>query len=204
MLTSVLLVVDVQNDFLPGGALPVPDGDAVIAPINALVARFDHVVLTQDWHPPCHVSFASSHPGRAPRDTLRLPDGQTQVLWPEHCLQGSHGAALAAGLRVDKAQLVVRKGHSAGLDSYSAFTEADGTPTGLAGYLREHGIKRVVVAGLATDFCAGLSAIDAARAGFATVLVEDATRGIDADGSLARIHAALAEARVEIVRAAAV
>lgn len=199
---SVLIVVDVQNDFLASGALAVPDGDAVIAPINALAECFDHVVLTQDWHPPGHISFASSHAGRKPLERLRLDDGREQVLWPEHCLQGSHGAALAETLRVAKAELVIRKGYRTGTDSYSAFLEADGTPTGLAGYLRERRLSRVVVTGLATDFCAGFTAIDAARAGFATMLVEDASRGIDADGSMARTRAAMLASGVAIGRVA--
>ena len=199
---SVLIVVDVQNDFLPGGALAVSDGDGVIAPINALAERFDHVVLTQDWHPPRHISFASTHPGRAPLNTLRLDDGRDQVLWPDHCLQGSHGAASADGLRLAKAELIIRKGYRIGLDSYSAFKEADGSPTGLAGYLRERGLGRVVVVGLATDFCAGFTAVDAARAGFEAMLVEDATRGIDADGSMARALVAMAEAGVSLARVA--
>ena len=199
---SVLIVVDVQNDFLSGGALAVPDGDAVIAPINALAACFDHVVLTQDWHPPGHVSFAATHPGRRPLDRLGLADGREQMLWPDHCLQGSHGAALAASLRLDKAELVIRKGYRAGIDSYSAFLEADGTPTGLAGYLHERGLTRVVVVGLATDFCAGFTAIDAAQAGFDTMLVEDATRGIDTAGSMARTRAAMLNAGVAIGRVA--
>ena len=202
MSASVLIIVDVQNDFLPGGTLAVPDGDAVIAPINALASCFDHLVLTQDWHPPGHVSFASSHEGRNPLDRLRLADGREQVLWPEHCLQGSPGAALAGTLRVDKAELVIRKGYRADLDSYSAFLEADGTPTGLAGYLRERGTTRVVVVGLATDFCAGFTAIDAAHAGFDTMLVEDATRGVDARGSMARTRAAMLAAGVAIGRVA--
>ena len=195
---DVLIVVDLQNDFLPGGALAVPGGDAIIAPINALAARFAHVVLTQDWHPAGHISFASSHPGREPLEAIVLDDGRTEVLWPDHCLQGSHGAALAAGLDVPHAELVVRKGYRLGLDSYSAFVEADGaTRTGLAGYLRERGLECVYVAGLATDFCAGWKAIDAARAGFPTVLVEEATRGIDHAGSMARAFAAMATAGVE-------
>lgn len=199
---SVLVVVDVQNDFLTGGALAVPDGDAVVAPINALVERFDHVVLTQDWHPPGHVSFASTHEGRQPMERLSRDDGREQILWPDHCLQGSHGAALAETLGTAKAELLFRKGCRRGLDSNSAFEEADGTPTGLAGYLRERGLTRVVVVGLATDFCAGFTAIDAARAGFATMLVEDATRGIDVGGSMARAHKAMIEAGVAIGRVA--
>ena len=202
MSASVLIVVDVQNDFLPGGTLAVPEGDAVIAPINALAGCFDHVVLTQDWHPPGHISFASTQAGRKPLDRVRLADGREQVLWPDHCLQGSHGAALAAALRLDKAELVIRKGYRAGLDSYSAFLEADGTPTGLAGYLHERGMTRVVVVGLATDFCAGFTAIDAAQAGFETMLVEDATRGIDVEGSMARTRTAMLNAGVAISQVA--
>ena len=202
MSASVLIVVDVQNDFLPGGALAVPESEAVIAPINALAGCYEHVVLTQDWHPPGHVSFASSHRGRKPLERLRLGDGREQVLWPEHCLQGSRGARLADALRLDKAELVIRKGYRRDLDSYSAFLEADGTATGLAGYLRERHLTHVVVVGLATDFCAGFTAIDAARAGFETMLVEDATRGIDAEGSLTRAHAAMIEAGVAIGRIA--
>lgn len=187
---DILLVVDVQNDFLPGGALAVPDGDAVVDPCRNLAARFKHVLLTQDWHPAGHVSFASSHSGKRVFDTVDLEDGRSQILWPDHCVQGSHGAALAPDLDVPHAELVIRKGYRRELDSYSAFLEADGrTATGLAGYLRERDMTRVVVCGLATDFCAGWSAIDAARAGFETWLVEDATRGIDANGSMARSFA---------------
>jgi nicotinamidase/pyrazinamidase len=184
--SDVLLVVDVQVDFLPGGALAVPDGDAVIAPINRLIDRFAHVVVTQDWHPPGHVSFAASHPGRAPFDSVALPYGD-QVLWPEHCVRGTGGAALAPGLRAERAELVIRKGHQPGVDSYSAFLEADRTtPTGLAGYLRERGLTRVVVCGLATDYCVAWTALDARAAGFSVAVVEDAVRGIDHDGSVAR------------------
>jgi nicotinamidase/pyrazinamidase len=199
--TDALIVVDVQNDFLPGGALAVPGGDGVVAPCRTLAARFTHVILTQDWHPPGHVSFASSHPGRKPLDRVTLDDGREQVLWPDHCLQGSAGAALADALALDKAELIVRKGNRRDLDSYSALVEADRrTPTGLAGYLRERGITRVFVAGLATDFCAGWTAVDAAAAGFATVLVEDATRAIDTGGSLARAHADMSAAGVALTR----
>lgn len=196
--THVLLVVDVQNDFLPGGALAVTDGDAVVQPCRDLAARFDHVILTQDWHPAGHVSFATSHPGGAVLDAVTLPDGRSQILWPEHCLQGSPGAALARDLEVAHAELVIRKGYRRDLDSYSAFMEADGsTATGLAGYLRERGLRRVIVCGLATDFCAGWSAIDASRAGFETWLVTDATRGIDAHGSMARAFADMTAAGVK-------
>lgn len=195
--TDLLLVVDVQNDFLPGGALAVADGDAVVGPCRDLATRFRHVVLTQDWHPAGHVSFATSHPGGQVLDTVALPDGRSQILWPEHCLQGSHGAALAPGLDIPHAELVIRKGYRPDLDSYSAFMEADGrTATGLAGYLRERGLRRVIVCGLATDFCAGWSAIDAAKAGFDTWLVTDATRGIDAHGSMERAFADMAAAGV--------
>ncbi len=202
--SDVLIVVDVQNDFLPGGALAVPDGHAVIDPINRLAARFAHVVLTQDWHPDGHVSFASSHDDRTPFESIRLGDGRDQVLWPDHCLQGSPGADIADALDVPHAQLVIRKGHRRHLDSYSAFLEADrATPTGLAGYLHEHGLTRVFVVGLATDFCAAWTAIDAAGAGFDTFLVEDATRGIDADGSMARASADMDAAGVTRIASAA-
>lgn len=176
-----------QNDFLPGGTLAVPHGDAIIAPINRLAAHFAHVILTQDWHPQKHISFASTHAGRKPMDSLRLDDGRIQLLWPDHCLQGSRGAEIADALDIAKAELVIRKGYERDLDSYSVFLEADRkTRTGLAGYLRERGFVRVFVTGLATDFCAGWTAIDAAEAGFDTFLIEDACRAIDADGSLAR------------------
>lgn len=193
---EILLVIDVQMDFLPGGALAVPDGDAVIAPINRLLGRFPHAVVTQDWHPPGHVSFATRHPGRAPFDTVALDYGP-QVLWPEHCVQGSAGAVLAPGLAAERAELVIRKGHHRHVDSYSAFLEADRrTPTGLAGYLRERGFTRVVLCGLATDYCVAWSALDARAAGFEAVVVEDAVRGIDRDGSVARAWAEMAAAGV--------
>lgn len=183
---DLLLVVDVQNDFLPGGALAVPDGHAVIAPINRLAALFPHVVLTQDWHPAGHVSFASSHAGRHPFETMDLPYGP-QILWPDHCIQGSPGARLSDELHADQAELVIRKGYHAHTDSYSAFLEADGvTPTGLTGYLRERGITRLFLCGLATDFCVAWSALHGRCAGFDIVVVEDAVRAIDQSGSLAR------------------
>ncbi len=186
---DLLLVVDVQVDFLPGGALPVPDGDAVVRPINAIQGKFRHVALTQDWHPPGHVSFATRHPGRAPYETVRLAHGD-QTLWPDHCVQGTPGAAFAPGLDTSRAALIVRKGLDPALDSYSAFLEADRTTrTGLAGALAERGIRRVVLCGLATDFCVMWSALDAREAGFAALVVEDAVAGIDvpslAGGSLA-------------------
>jgi nicotinamidase/pyrazinamidase len=192
---EALLVVDVQHDFLPGGALAVPDGDAVVAPIRALAARFRTLVLTQDWHPAGHVSFASAHPGRAPFETVRLAYGE-QVLWPDHCVQGSAGAALAPGLDLPGAALVLRKGLSPGVDSYSAFVEADGTPTGLAGYLRERGVRRVVLCGLATDYCVAWSALDARAAGFEAAVVADATRAIDQGGSLAAAWARMEAAGI--------
>jgi nicotinamidase/pyrazinamidase len=200
--TDVLLVVDVQNDFLPEGALAVPDGDAVIAPILALAERFAHVVLTQDWHTPGHVSFASSHPGRQPFDMLDLPYGR-QVLWPDHCVQGSRGAELAPGLVIPKAELVIRKGYHRDVDSYSAFLEADHrTETGLGGYLRQRGFGRVFVCGLATDYCVGWTARDARKEGFQSAVIEDACRAIDLQGSLAAAWEAMAKAGVERVSVA--
>ncbi len=193
---DVLLVIDVQNDFLPGGALAVPEGDAVIAPINRVAARLPHVILTQDWHPPGHASFHATHPGKAPFDTTDLHYG-TQVLWPDHCVQGTRGAALAAELRTERAELVIRKGYHPGIDSYSAFMEADRrTRTGLTGYLTERGLARLFLAGLATDFCVLWSALDARAAGFEVIVVEDAVRGIDLDGSLARAWEAMERAGV--------
>ena len=181
---DVLLVVDVQNDFMPGGALAVPRGDEVVPVINALAGLFTNVVLTQDWHSPGHVSFAASHTGKQPFERVELHYGE-QVLWPEHCVQGTAGAALHADLVVPHAQLVVRKGHHHDVDSYSAFVEADGKrATGLAGYLRERGIKRVFICGLATDFCVAWSALDARKAGFEVIVIEDACRAIDTGGSL--------------------
>ena len=201
---DVLLVVDVQVDFLPGGPLAVPDGDAVIAPVNRIGAAFGHVVLTQDWHPPGHVSFAASHPGRAVFDDIELSYGR-QVLWPTHCVQGTPGATLAAGLDLPRAELVIRKGCRADVDSYSAFTEADRrTPTGLAGYLRERGARRVFLAGLATDFCVGWSALDARAAGFEAYVIEDACRAINAAGSLDRAWTAMEQAGVGRIGMAAV
>jgi nicotinamidase/pyrazinamidase len=183
---DVLLVVDVQNGFVPGGALPVTDGDQVVPLVNRLARAFEHVVLTQDWHTPGHVSFASSHPGRQPFETVTLPYGP-QVLWPDHCVQGTADAELHPGLAVPHAELIIRKGYRQHLDSYSAFVEADGkTLTGLAGYLRERGLRQVFLVGLATDFCVAWSALDARRAGFGATVIEDATRAIDTGGSLAK------------------
>jgi len=197
---SALIVVDVQNSFLPGGSLAVKDGDEVVPVINRMAARFDNVVLTQDWHPAGHISFASSHPGKKPFDVVQLDYG-AQVLWPEHCVQGSSGAALASDLNVPHAQLVIRKGFHARIDSYSAFREADRkTRTGLASYLRERGIDTVFIAGLATDFCVAWTAIDACEAGLTAYVVEDACRGIDVDGSLAKAWTEMSNAGVRRIR----
>ncbi|EON11504.1 MULTISPECIES: bifunctional nicotinamidase/pyrazinamidase [Pandoraea] len=193
---EVLLVIDVQNDFMPGGALAVPHGDEVVPAINALSGKFAHVVLTQDWHPAGHVSFAENHEGRRPFERIALSYGE-QVLWPAHCVQDTPGAALHANLHVPHAQAVVRKGYQANVDSYSAFLEADRkTPTGLAGYLRDKGVRRVHCVGLATDFCVAWSALDAKAAGFDVCVIEHACRAIDLDGSLARAWASLAAASV--------
>ena len=193
--TDLLVVVDVQTDFLPGGALAVPHGDAVIPVVNRLATRFAHVICTQDWHPPGHASFASTHPGRTAFDTIALPYGP-QVLWPDHCVQGTPGAALAEGLELPGAELVIRKGFHASIDSYSAFAEADGSTTGLAAYARARGFTRIVLCGLATDYCVGWSALDARREGFAVALVEDGCRGIDLGGSLVTAWAAMDAAGV--------
>lgn len=197
---SVLLVVDVQNDFLPGGSLAVDGGDAVIPVINRLAEKFSNVVITQDWHTPGHISFASSHGGKSPFETVELDYGP-QVLWPDHCVQGTSGAALSKDLALTGAQLVIRKGYHPGIDSYSAFVEADkATQTGLAGYLRERSLDKVFVCGLATDFCVSWSALDAVAAGFATAVVEDAAQAIDLDGSLAAAWAAMEGAGVARLR----
>lgn len=199
---AALVVVDVQNDFCPGGALEVPDGDAVVPAINRIAPRFAARILTQDWHPPGHRSFASSHPGRAPFETAELAYGE-QVLWPDHCVQGTAGAAFHPDLATDGTDLVLRKGFRPEIDSYSAFYENDRhTPTGLAGYLRGRGISRLVFVGLATDFCVAWSAIDGAREGFEAAVVEDACRAIDLDGSLAAAWEEMAAAGVNRVRAA--
>jgi nicotinamidase/pyrazinamidase len=196
---DLLLIIDVQNDFCPGGALAVANGDAVVPVINRLAERFDHVVLTQDWHPSAHSSFATSHPGSAPFDIVRMPYGQ-QTLWPDHCIQGTPGAAFHPHLVTEKAELVIRKGFRMEIDSYSAFYENDRrTPTGLAGYLRERGLRRVFLAGLATDFCVHYSALDARRLGFTTVVIEAGCRGIDLAGSLEAAWAGMAGAGVQRV-----
>jgi nicotinamidase/pyrazinamidase len=186
--TDVLLVIDVQNDFCPGGALAVPRGDEIVPTINRLAVNFPHVVLTQDWHPSGHLSFASSHPGAQPYETIEVSYGP-QVLWPDHCIQGRPGAAFRSDLDVLHAELVLRKGYHQTIDSYSAFYENDRrTPTGLSGYLRERGFKRVLLAGLAFDFCVRYSAEDAHREGYIPIIIEDACRGIDIDGSMRASH----------------
>jgi nicotinamidase/pyrazinamidase len=196
---DLLLIIDVQNDFCPRGALAVADGDAVVPVINRLAARFNHVVLTQDWHPPGHSSFATSHPGAAAFDTISMPYGQ-QTLWPDHCIQGTPGAAFHPQLATDRAELVIRKGFRTAIDSYSAFYENDRrTPTGLAGYLRGRGLRRIFLAGLATDYCVHYSAVDARRLGFDTVLVEAGCRAIDLAGSLDAAWAGMADAGVQRV-----
>lgn len=194
--SDVLVVVDVQNDFCPGGALAVPDGGAVVPPINRLAETFPHVIATQDWHPVGHRSFASAHPGKKPFDTVELSYG-VQALWPDHCVQNTRGADFHPALRLPRCELILRKGFREGIDSYSAFFENDrATPTGLEGYLRGRGFRRIFFAGLATDYCVFYSAIDARRAGFETFVAEDACRGIDHNGSLAAAWIEMANAGV--------
>ena len=197
---SALLVIDVQNCFVTGGTLPVKDGEQVVPIINKLAAAFENVVVTQDWHTPGHASFASTHAGKKPFETTKLAYGN-QVLWPDHCVQGSEDAALHKDLSLPKAQLVIRKGFNKGTDSYSAFMEADGkTSTGLAGYLKARGIDTVYVAGLATDFCVAWTALDARKAGFKASVIEDATRGIDLNGSLKAAWAQMEKAGVKRIQ----
>ena len=197
---DVLLVIDVQNSFVPGGSLAVPRGEEIVPLINALARRFKHVVLTQDWHPPGHISFASSHPGTKPFEVIDLPYGK-QVLWPDHCVQGTDGAKLHPELDIPHAQLIIRKGFHQDVDSYSAFLEADRTTTtGLAGYLKERTLTRVFCAGLATDFCVAWSALDARKLGFDALVIEDACRAIDTQGSLAAAWKDMLAAGVERVR----
>ena len=197
--SQCLLIIDVQNDFCPGGALAVPGGDQVMGVINRLGERFAHRVLTQDWHPAGHLSFASSHPGRAPLETTTLAYGE-QVLWPDHCVQGTPGAEFHSELEVKGAELILRKGFRREIDSYSAFFENDrATPTGLGAYLRERGFERLCLCGLATDFCVGYSALDARRAGFEVAVIEDACRAIDAGGSLDAAWRQMEEAGVKRV-----
>lgn len=190
--TDCLVLVDLQYDFMPGGALAVAGGDTLVPVANRLAERFAHVVVTQDWHPAGHSSFASQHPGHAPFESVEMTYG-TQTLWPDHCVQGTAGAELHRDLALDRADLILRKGHRSGIDSYSAFMENDrATPTGLAGFLRERGFRRLFFAGLATDFCVAWSVLDARRAGFEAVILTDACRAIDLGGSL---DAAMADMR---------
>ncbi len=197
---SALLVIDVQNCFLPGGSLAVKDGEQVIAVINRIAKGFANVVMTQDWHTPGHISFASVHAGKKPFETVDLAYGK-QVLWPDHCVQGTDGAALSKDLSIPQAALVIRKGFHKDVDSYSAFTEADGkTTTGLAAYLKARQIERLFVAGLATDFCVAWTALDSRKAGFETYVVEDACRGIDTQGSLAKAWADMDKAGVKRIQ----
>jgi nicotinamidase/pyrazinamidase len=199
---SALLVIDVQNCFLPGGSLAVKDGEQVVPVINKIAKGFANVVMTQDWHTAGHISFASVHAGKKPFEVIDLPYGK-QVLWPDHCVQGTDGASLSKDLAIPQAALVIRKGFHKDVDSYSAFTEADGkTTTGLAAYLKARGVKRLFVAGLATDFCVAWTALDARKAGFETYVVEDACRGIDTQGSLAKAWADMAKAGVKRIQSA--
>jgi len=196
--TDCLLVIDVQNDFCANGALAVPDGDAIVPLVNTLIPSYSTVVLTQDWHPAQHSSFASEHSGKQPLDTVEFPYGP-QTLWPDHCVQGSHGANFHPDLMADAAQLIIRKGFRRAIDSYSAFYENDKiTPTGLTGYLRDRGVKRVVCVGLALDFCVRFSAEDAKQAGFETMVMTQACRGIDFDGSVAAATQAMAAMGIDL------
>jgi nicotinamidase/pyrazinamidase len=200
---DALIIVDVQNDFLPGGALAVPRGDEVIPVANAMMGRVDRVVASQDWHPPDHGSFASAHPDGEIGDVTEL-NGLEQVLWPDHCVQGTKGAAFHPDLNTTDTELIIRKGFRPEIDSYSAFYENDGTTaTGLAGYLRERGIDTLYLCGLATDFCVKWSAVDGRQEGFDVYVIEDATRGIDQDGSLAQAWDAMNEAGVQVISAEA-
>ncbi len=199
---DVFLVIDVQNDFCPGGQLAVADGDSVIEPIHKIAPHFDHIVLTQDWHPANHTSFASSHPGKDAFDQIEVSYG-TQTLWPDHCVQGSRGAEFHPALNLPQAELILRKGFRREIDSYSAFFENDRTTaTGLAGYLRERGLTCVFLAGLAYDFCVGYSALDARRLGFKSIVLRDACRAIDLNGSVAQIEAQFAQTGVTLIESA--
>lgn len=197
--TDLLLVIDVQYDFCPGGGLGVADGDAVVPEVNRIAKAFDHVVVTQDWHPAGHSSFASSHNGAAPFSQVTMPYGP-QTLWPDHCVQGTRGAELHDGLELPQAEMVIRKGYRTEIDSYSAFFENDQkTPTGLAGYLRERGFQRVFCVGLATDYCVRFSAVDARRQGFEATVIESACRAIDLEGSLAEAKKEMSGLGVELM-----
>ncbi len=199
--TSALLLIDLQPDFMPGGALPVPHGDEILPLINALALRFDHVLLTQDWHPPQHISFATTHPGHAPYAQIDAPYGP-QTLWPDHCLQHTPGAALHPALEIPHAELILRKGFRKHIDSYSAFLENDHTTsTGLAGYLKDRGLKTLYLAGLAYDFCVRYSALDGKSLGFETIILEDATRPVFPN-SIAETQTALAAAQIPRVPSA--
>lgn len=199
MADRALVVIDVQNDFCPGGALAVPGGDEIIPEINAMVRRFEHVLVTQDWHPAGHSSFASTHERRSPFESVSMPYGE-QTLWPDHCVQGTSGAEFHPDLDLTKAELIIRKGFRSAIDSYSAFFENDReTPTGLGGYLRERGMTKLTLAGLATDFCVAFSALDAARLGFRVEVVLSACRAIDLDGSLESMLGRMRSAGVAIV-----
>lgn len=194
-----LIVIDLQNDFCPGGALAVAEGDQIVPGVNARMAEADAVILTQDWHPADHSSFASQHKGRAPMEMMQMPYGP-QVLWPDHCVQGSHGAAFHADLNTDRADLILRKGFRRDIDSYSAFYENDQTtPTGLEGYLRTRDLTELEFVGLATDFCVAWSAIDAAKLGFKVRVLTSLCRGIDLDGSMARAPADMRAAGITLV-----
>ena len=197
---DVFVVVDVQNCFTPGGSLAVKEGDVIVPLINRIAKQFKHVVITQDWHTADHISFASQHAGKKPFDMVKLPYGN-QVLWPDHCVQGTDGAALHKDLSIPHAELIIRKGYRREVDSYSAFLEADQkTQTGLGGYLKQRGLKRVYFAGLATDFCVGWSALDARKQGFEALVIEDACRGIDVGGSLAKAWTAMQVAGVKRIQ----
>jgi nicotinamidase/pyrazinamidase len=194
--TDALLAVDLQNDFCPGGALEIAGGDEIVPVINSLAQRFTHVLLTQDWHPPAHISFASAHPGAKPYQTIAAPYGP-QTLWPDHCIQNTHGAKFHPGLDIAHAELVLRKGFHRGIDAYSAFLENDHvTPTGLAGYLRERGLTRLFLCGLAYDFCVRFSAIDGTSQDFECLVIEDATRPVKLPGSIESTRQAFAEAGI--------
>ena len=201
--TDALLVIDMQLDFLPGGALAVTDGDAIIPGINALAARFDHVILTQDWHPRNHISFASTHNLKPFMDTIDAPYGK-QTLWPDHCIQNTQGAQLHPDLDIPHTELILRKGFRQNIDSYSAFTENDGvTPTGLTGYLRERGLTRLFFTGLAYDFCVGFSALAAAKLGFDSIVIDDLTRAVGLPGTVEATNAAFTTARVQRISSSA-
>jgi len=200
--TDALLVIDMQLDFLPGGALAVAGGDAILPGINALAAKFEHVILTQDWHPRGHISFASSHGKQPFTDTVEAAYG-TQTLWPDHCIQGSPGAALHPDLDIPHTELILRKGFRREIDSYSAFTENDGiTPTGLAGYLRERGLQRLFLTGLAYDFCVGFSALAAARLGFESLVVEDLSRAVGLPGTVETTNTSFTGAGIQRIQSA--